>query len=393
MSKRLDQSEEKAGISRRGLFDTISAASLAATAAALTSTSASAAPATPEKIEPIGNFKFNIENQTGWQGEGGSAKEATVAEFPISQSIAGVSMRLKPGSIRELHWHALAAEWAYMLEGRCRATVVMPNGQSEISEFGPGDTWYFPRGHGHALQGMGPGEAHFLLGFDNGHFSEYGTFDITDWIATAPKNIVARSLGIPESAVAQLPKKEIYIGAGKVPAAAIEPLRDAQMQPAQSSHKYRLDMQPPRIFPGGREYIVSSKEFPIQTTLTAARMDLNVGGLQELHWHPHADEWHFYVRGRARVGLFGSHSRTRVEEFGPDDIGFIPQGFGHYVEQIGDEPTEIIILFNSGVYEAITLSSWLGGNPVSLLETNLLIPKSLIDQLPKRETGILAKKA
>jgi oxalate decarboxylase len=380
--------EEKKGISRRGLLDTVTAASLGFAAAS----AMSAEPAPQEyKPEPIANFKYNIESQRGWVGEGGSAKEATVAEFPVSQSIAGVSMRLKPGAIRELHWHSLAAEWAYMLEGQCRATVVMPNGQSEISEFGPGDTWYFPRGHGHALQGMGPGEAHFILGFDNGHFSEYGTFGITDWIATAPKNIVARTLGIPESAVAQLPKKEIYIGPGKVPDAAIEPLRDAQMQPAQSSHKYRLDMQPPRIFPGGREYIVSSREFPIQTTLTAARMDLQPGALQELHWHPHADEWHFYVRGRARVGVFGSHSRTRTEEFGPNDIGFIQQGYGHYIEQIGDEPTEIIILFNSGVYEAISLANWLGGNPVSLLETNLGISKDLIDQLPKRETGILGK--
>ena len=383
-------SEEKKGISRRGLFDTVTAASLGLAAAS----AINAEPAPQEhKPEPIANFKYNIESERGWVGEGGSAKEATVAEFPISQSIAGVSMRLKPGAIRELHWHALAAEWAYMLEGRCRATVVMPNGQSEISDFGPGDTWYFPRGHGHALQGMGPGEAHFLLGFDNGHFSEYGTFSITDWLSTAPKNVVARTLGIPESAVDQLPKKEIYIGPGKVPVAAIEPLRDAQMQPAQASHKYRLDMQPPRVFPGGREYIVSSKEFPIQTTLTAVRMDLQPGALRELHWHPHADEWQFYVRGRARVGVFGSHSRTRVEEFGPNDVGFVQQGYGHYIEQIGDEPTEVIILFNSGVFEEISLANWLGGNPVSLLETNFGIPKSLIDQLPKRETGIVGKKA
>src|SRR5471032_1327589 len=223
MSDQSKQADETPGISRRGLFDSISAASLTLTAAALAAGRAHAAPATSDALAPIANFKFDIESEKGWVGPAGSAKEATVAEFPVSQSIAGVSMRLKPGSIRELHWHALAAEWAYMLEGRCRATVVMPNGQSEISDFGPGDTWYFPRGHGHALQGMGPGEAHFILGFDNGHFSEYGTFDLTDWIATAPKNIVARSLGIPESAVAQLPKKEIYIGAGKVPEAAIEP--------------------------------------------------------------------------------------------------------------------------------------------------------------------------
>jgi len=377
-------------ISRRGLFDGVAGASLAIAAAA----SADAAPAPAEtKIEPIAPFKYNIESRPGWQGEGGSAKEATVEEFPVSQSIAGVSMRLKPGGIRELHWHALAAEWAYMIEGRCRTTVVMPNGQSEISEFGPGDTWYFPRGHGHALQGMGPGECHFILGFDNGHFSEYGTFSVTDWIATAPRNVVARTLGIPESALDQFPKKEVYIGPGKVPDAALEPLRDAGLQPPQSSHKYRLDMQQPRTFAGGREFMVSSKEFPIQTTLTAVRMDLQPGALRELHWHPHADEWQFYVRGKARVGVFGSHGRTRVEEFGPNDVGFVQQGYGHYIEHIGDEPTEIIILFNSPVYEEISLANWLGGNPVSLLETNFGIPRSLIDQLPKRESGIFGRKA
>jgi oxalate decarboxylase len=379
------------GISRRGLFDAVTGASLALAAAS----AAEAAPAPEDekpKIEPIAPFKYNIESRRGWQGEGGSAKEATVEEFPISQSIAGVSMRLKPGAIRELHWHALAAEWAYMLEGRCRATVVMPNGQSEIADFGPGDTWYFPRGHGHALQGMGPGECHFILGFDNGHFSEYGTFSITDWIKTAPPHVVARTLGISEEELARFPK-EVYIGPGKVPETALEPLRDAALQPAQSSHKYRLDMQPARVFPGGVEYMVSSKEFPIQTTLTAVKMILHPGALRELHWHPHADEWQFYVRGRARVGVFGSHSRTRVEEFGPNDVGFIQQGYGHYIEQLGNEPTEIIILFNSGIYEEISLANWLGGNPVSLLETNFGIPKSMVDRLPKKETGIFGKKA
>jgi hypothetical protein len=45
------------------------------------------------------------------------------------------------------------------------------------------------------------------------------------------------------------------------------------------------------------------------------------------------------------------------------------------------------------VFEEISLANWLGGNPVSLLETNFGIPKTLIDQMPKRETGIVAKKA
>jgi oxalate decarboxylase len=99
------------------------------------------------------------------------------------------------------------------------------------------------------------------------------------------------------------------------------------------------------------------------------------------------------VRGRARIGVFGSHGRTRTEEFAPGHVAFIQQGYGHYVQQVGDEPTEILILFNSGVYEAISLANWLGGNPTSLLIDNFGIPKSMVDQLPKRETGIIPRKA
>ena len=72
-------------------------------------------------------------------------------------------------------------------------------------------------------------------------------------------------------------------------------------------------------------------------------------------------------------------------------MGFVQQGYGHYIEQIGDEPTEILILFNSGEYQEISLANWLGGNPASLLEDNFGISKSMVDQLPKRETGIFGR--
>jgi oxalate decarboxylase len=99
----------------------------------------------PGKHDPLPDFKFDLENAKGWEGEGGSAKEATVEEFPASLSIAGVSMRLKPGAIRELHWHAIAAEWAFVISGQVRTTVINPNGQASaaVDDFEPGDIWYF----------------------------------------------------------------------------------------------------------------------------------------------------------------------------------------------------------------------------------------------------------
>jgi oxalate decarboxylase len=47
--------------------------------------------------------------------------------LPISKGIAGVSMKLQPGAMRELHWHATAAEWAFVIEGRIRTTVIDPH--------------------------------------------------------------------------------------------------------------------------------------------------------------------------------------------------------------------------------------------------------------------------
>jgi oxalate decarboxylase len=388
-----NETKEQSGISRRNIFGAASLASMGIAAAAGSAWTrvANAAPEEKPKIEPIENFKYDLEKQTHWVGPGGSAKEATVEEFPVSQSLAGVSMRLDPGAIRELHWHALAAEWAYVLEGRVRTTVISPSGQTEVDDFEVGDTWYFPKGHGHALQNLGPGPAHFLLVFDSGHFSEFGTFGVTDWIAQTPPHIVARNLGVPESVVAQFPKKELYIGPGRVPP-AVEELRDKDVQWFQSSHKFRLDKVPPRVYPGGREYMVTAKEFPIQTSVMAVHMVIQPGGLREMHWHPHADEWQYYMKGRSRVGVFGSHGRSRIDEFGPGQVAFIKQGYGHYVEQVGDEPTEILILFNSPDYQEISLANWFGQNPISMLETNLPgVPRDVINRLPMKETGILRR--
>jgi oxalate decarboxylase len=296
-------------------------------------------------------------------------------------------MRLQPGGLRELHWHAVAAEWAYVIEGHVMTTVVSPDGTVEKNEFGPGDTWYFPRGYGHALQGLGPGQCHFLLGFDNGEFSEFGTFSITDWISKTPQRIVSRNTQLPASAVAGLPKGEVYIVQGKVPKLGA-PFRNANLEPSQLTHKYRLGAAAPRRFAGGEERIVSSKEFPIQTTLTSVRMDLEPGALREMHWHPNSDEWQYYTKGRSRVGIFGAHGRVEMAEFGPGDVCFIPQGFGHWVEQIGGDATQIVILFNNALYTEISLSQWLAANPARLLEDNFGVTAEAIDKLPKAALGI-----
>src|SRR5437660_4616330 len=62
-------------------------------------------------------FKFALEKSKGRAYGKSTAKEATVRQLPISKGMAGVSMGLEPGAMRELHWHATAAEPAFVDQG------------------------------------------------------------------------------------------------------------------------------------------------------------------------------------------------------------------------------------------------------------------------------------
>jgi oxalate decarboxylase len=343
--------------------------------------------------DELPTFRFALEKSEGKTLGGSYGKEATVKQLPISKGTAGVSMRLEPGVMRELHWHATAAEWAFVIEGRCRTTVIDPQGRSEINDFDPGDIWYFPRGHAHSIQCLGRQPCHFILIFDNGYFSEFGTFSVTDWIGHSPNRLLAKNLGLPESAFDQFPKGELYFARGREPPVE-KPLehRGPSAAPPET-HRFRMLAQAPHsLHTGGREWRIGQERFPISRTVTGVVLDLNPGGLRELHWHPNADEWQYVITGRARVTLFGAHGRWREETLDKGDVGYIPTGYGHSIENDSDDqPARILIAFNTGHYEAIDLSLWLAANPDYLLAANFGVPQSLIEKLPHHRVFIASR--
>ncbi len=343
-----------------------------------------------DSVDTLPSIRYPLREKTEKIYEGGNAKEVTVAQFPISKNIAGVLMTLKPGGLRELHWHANAAEWAYVIKGHCRVTVIDPEGHSEIKSFGPGDVWYFPRGHGHSIQGVGDEECQFILTFDNGAFSEFSTFSITDWMAQTPPAVLAKNFHMPESAFKNFPKKEVYIAAGPAP-----PMPKADPEPFSSSsgpftHRFHLGAQRPAYFTGGTFSFVDAKRFPISTTMAGAILELKPRAIRELHWHPNADEWQYYISGKAKMTVFLSRGKSVTAEFNAGDVGYVPQGCGHYVENISDEPCKMLAVFNTGDYQEISLADWIASNPTGLLQTNFGVPKEIIDQFPKESAFMRA---
>ena len=95
------------------------------------------------QTDALPSFRFALGEQKPTTYAGGYFREASVLEFPASENIAGVLVTLHPGGIRELHWHANATEWAYVISGHCRVSVTDPQGHCEITDFSAGDVWYF----------------------------------------------------------------------------------------------------------------------------------------------------------------------------------------------------------------------------------------------------------
>src|ERR1700716_1166890 len=150
--------------------------------------------------------------------EGGWTHQVTQRELPSSTDLTGVNMRLTRGSFREVHWHT-ADEWAIMLYGNARVTVLNPDGTMFIDDVSKGDLWYFPAGYPHSIQGLGPDDGcEFLLVFDEGMFSEDNTFLISEWVAHTPPEILTKNSNLDRSAIAKLPTDELYIFPAKLPA-------------------------------------------------------------------------------------------------------------------------------------------------------------------------------
>jgi oxalate decarboxylase len=335
----------------------------------------------PKDVGEMPEFRYSLDGSKPKVTSGGWAKEATVHQFPISKGIAGVHMFLDPGASRELHWHAIAAEWAFVISGQCQTVVLDPSGQSEINNYRPGDLWYFPKGHGHAIQTIGDKPCHFILSFDNGAFSEHGTFSITDWVNLTPKEMLAMDFGIPKDMFDAFPKGETYIQSGPILQASMA--IDAPW-PKESTHKFSLsqDVKAHRDFDGGTFRLATVDEWPISKTMSGGIMSIKPGAMKELHWNPNANEWHYYLRGKGQVALFGSGGRGKVAEFGPGDVAYIPAGFGHAIRNVGDEDLEIIQTWDNGTFQEIGLKDWVKTSPQYLVANNFAgVPTSTVSKM------------
>jgi oxalate decarboxylase len=337
----------------------------------------------------VQNFKYPFSFANKRTYEGGWSREVTIRELPVSKDMAGVNMRLTAGGVRELHWHT-SGEWAIMLYGTARITAIDADGKSFVADVKKNDLWFFPSGIPHSIQGLNPDGCEFMLVFDDGEFSESETVLLSDAMAHLAPEVLAKNFTVGEKAFANVPKQELFIFQTDLPGGLADDQKSAAGALGKSPKDFgfrTMEIQPTKQTKGGEIRIVDSRDFKVTTT-AMAMVTVHPGGMRELHWHPNADEWQYYIAGKGRMTVVATGNKARTMDFQEGDVGYVQKTLLHYIENTGDKDLIFLEMFKSSLYQEFSFSEWLAHTPSELVMAHLKIDKATYDAFPKNGISI-----
>jgi oxalate decarboxylase len=131
--------------------------------------------------------------------------------FKIAANIAAAIVTVKPGGIRELHWHPNADEWQYFFGGKGRMTVFATGGRARTMDFASGDVGYVQKTLPHYVENVGTTDLKFLEMFRS---SQYQDFALSEWLAHTPPELVAAHLRLEKATLDALPKEKMLFMPG-----------------------------------------------------------------------------------------------------------------------------------------------------------------------------------
>ncbi|EEQ29886.1 putative oxalate decarboxylase [Microsporum canis] len=157
------------------------------------------------------SYTFHIHNalEVPIPGGGGTIQIVDSKNFPISKTIACAVVRLKPGALRELHWHPTAEEWLYFHSGKARATVYIGGGLSRTFDFTAGDTGVFPDNSGHYIENISKDEE--LVYLELYKADRVADVSLSQWLALTPHDIAAAAINVPIEVIDQIKKEKQFI--------------------------------------------------------------------------------------------------------------------------------------------------------------------------------------
>jgi oxalate decarboxylase len=217
---------------------------------------------------------------------------------------------------------------------------------------------------------------------------------VTDWFAHTPPEVLAKNFGVPAEAFAKIPLHDLWIFQGALPGdlaadrAAVA--RNAEAPPYPFVYPLGSSI-PLKQNAGGTIRVADSTNFKVATNVASALVTVPPGGIREMHWHPNADEWQYYIKGKARMTVFNTGPNALTTNFSAGDIGYVPRNLGHYVENVGDTELQFVGVFRTSHYQEASLSNWLAHTPPKLVAQHFNVDEKVIAQWPTNSPGVMPK--
>ena len=203
-----------------------------------------------------------------------------------------------------------------------------------------------------------------------------------------PRDLQNPDLLVPPSTDHGPDPSELYIFSAPVPGTlASDMIAGATSAP--QSLSYRLLAQEPIKMKGGAVRIANSKVFPASKNIAAALVEVEPGGMRELHWHPNTDEWQYYIEGKARMGVFAASGQARTFDFQAGDVGYVPFAMGHYVENTATSPLRFLEIFKSSYFADVSLNQWMALTPPELVSAHLKLDAQVMNALRKDKAPVV----
>jgi oxalate decarboxylase len=138
---------------------------------------------------------------------GGEVKIIDQKIWPAT-NIAAAIVTLKPGGLRELHWHPNEDEWQYYVEGKGRMTVFSAGGHARTMDFQEGDVGYIDKSVPHYIENTGDTDLTFIEVFPTPFYED---ISLAEWLAHTPSRLVDQHIQVGEDFLAKIPKKEMVV--------------------------------------------------------------------------------------------------------------------------------------------------------------------------------------
>ncbi|KAH7371318.1 oxalate decarboxylase-like protein [Cadophora sp. MPI-SDFR-AT-0126] len=160
----------------------------------------------------IDSYSFHLsEAPNTFETEGGSVKIIDPTTFPIAAGFSAAIVTVKPGALREIHWHTTSDEWNFFLAGDARITVFASQGNARTFNYHAGDCGYIPKDQTHYIENIGTTDVLFIEVLQAPIFSD---ISVAQWVGLTSPQIIKDTLKLSDETVASFKKEKQYVVAG-----------------------------------------------------------------------------------------------------------------------------------------------------------------------------------